>query len=156
VEKYSRAVLFEIARQDPMLVAQTFFYYKPRLLINAFVQQLSSLVRNSLSWVSVIALFWTAVIARWPGESRRLVIISVAVSAGFLVSLIPVVIGSGLRQTIADQFYVLLIAAGTWVLSGLALVAQFGHRQLVGWTLARNQRAPWSSVTEPVFVASTA
>ena len=156
VENYSRAVLFEIARQDPMLVAETFFYYKSRLLISAFVQQLSSLGRNSLSWVSVIALFWTAMIARWPGESRRLVIISVTISAGFLVSLIPVMIGSGFGQTIADQFYLLLIAAGTWTLSGLALVAQFGHRQLVGWTLARNQTAPSSSVTEPVFVAGTA
>ena len=156
VEKYSRAVLFQLARQDPMLVAETFFYYKPRLVINAFVQQLSSLGRNSLSWVSVIALFWTAMIARWPGESRRFVIISVAVSAGFLVSLIPVVIVSGSGQTIADQFYLLLIAAGTWTLSGLALLAQFGHRQLVGWTLARNRHAPSSSVTEPVFVAGTA
>ena len=155
VEKYSRAVLFEIARQDPMLVAQTFFYYKPRLLINAFVQQLSSLGRNSLSWVSVIALFWAALIARWPGESRRLMVISVVVSAGFLVSLIPVLITIGFGQAIADQFYILLIAAGTWTLSGLALLAQFGHRQLVGWTLARNQTTPSSSVTEPVFVAGT-
>jgi hypothetical protein len=156
VEKYSRAVIFEMARQDPKLVAETFFYYKPRLLIHAFVRQLSSLGRNSLSWVSAIALFWAALIARWPGEGRRLVIISIAVSAGFLVSLIPVVIIAGLGPTIADQFYVLLIAAGTWTLSGLALLAQFGHRQLGGWTLARKQTALSSSVAEPGFVAGTA
>ena len=129
VEKYSRAVLFEIARQDPMLVAETFFYYKPRLLIDAFVEQLSSLGRNSLSWVSVVALFWAALIARWPDESRRLTVISVVVSAGFLVSLIPVLITIGFGQAIADQFYVLLIAAGTWTLSGLALLFRFySHR----------------------------
>jgi hypothetical protein len=120
VEKYSRAVLFDLARQDPTFVAETFLYYNVLALVNTFRFHFTSLAYTPLLLFLLFVAVWTALITGPPNQASQSAVVAGIVSAGLAISLIPALISA----EIADQFFVLLIVCGLWGMWALIIVAQ--------------------------------
>lgn len=119
IEKYSRAVFFEILHQDPGFVLVTYLYYKPYTLLRGLVAFVVSLHRLSILGMASMLLpvgILIIMVAKWSEERRHLFNVACAISTGFLISTIPVLVTVPFPQTIADQFFGLLIALGAWMM----------------------------------------
>ena len=119
VEKYSRAILFELASQDPIFVAETFFYYNVLALVGTFRIHLSSLGYTPLLFFLLYVAMWAMLIRGLPNQASHSAVTALTLSAGFAVSLIPTLISA----EIADQFFVFLIVFGLWCMWTLIFVA---------------------------------
>jgi hypothetical protein len=138
IERYARAVFFEILHEDPSFVLKTFLYYKPQWylsgligdngLLTSSVQRLSNATIAGGLLLGLLLAFAMAPLSR---VQRELLVIAIITSVGFMVSSAPVVITVPYWPALADQLYILLIAMGAWCVLGVTAVVTFCHRIVV-------------------------
>ena len=137
VERYARAVFFEILSGDPAFVLKTFLYYKPRSFLLEFVGH-KGLLASALDRLSrpmivsglLFGLFLAVGLAHLPQTRRELLAIAAIASVGFAISSLPVLLTVPYWPALADQLQVLLIALGAWLIWGMAAAAAFCRRAL--------------------------
>ena len=137
IERYARAVFFEILSGDPAFVLKTFLYYKPRSFLLEFVGH-KGLLASALDRLSrpmivsglLFGLFLAVGLAHLPQTRRELLAIAAIASVGFAISSLPVLLTVPYWPALADQLQVLLIALGAWLIWGMAAAAAFCRRAL--------------------------
>jgi hypothetical protein len=137
VEKYSRAVFVEMVREDPVFVAETFFYHKPRSVLLELAQPVGSL--RGLSWLvtgagTLTTLVLAGLMAARRGERRQLALAAGAPSVGLVV-----LTGSAFLTLpmVADELLMLLTVLGAWMMWAVALLAVLGRRLVIMRAVAR-------------------
>jgi hypothetical protein len=121
-ELYIRKAFFEFLSNDPKFVLEALFVYNPLTMIHALTSLLASTSLQSVfTYLAVgttfflIAGFLIAVNARWrPFENGVWLL-----TAGFVVSLLPVLPTIPNVHTMADQYLMLLVMLGGWAILGI-------------------------------------
>jgi hypothetical protein len=132
-ETYIRKAFFEFFSNDPAFVLETYLIYSPAKifeLLGALTRSLPQEVNNVLrldssAWVGTAALLLclalvalTALVALDDINWQQAALGALLVSAGFLLSLLPILPAPNFH-TVADQYYLLLIVLVIWTTVGL-------------------------------------
>jgi len=122
-ETYVRKAFFEFLAADPKFVLESTFIYNPLNMTTILEQFLQSLGQTD-AWQRIVAacvLVIVAAILTATSDHLRLFGGGVLVVTGwFLISLSPILLTNAHRQAMSDQFILLLITIGGWVVFTLS------------------------------------
>jgi len=122
-ETYIRKAFFELLFNDPRFVLEALFVYNPIRMTRILTDLLSSTRPHfDLPYLAVgsallvMAGFLTAIGAGWRRVGGGVLLVTVA----FFVSLLPVLPTVPDYGTMADQYFMLLVMLGSWVVFGMS------------------------------------
>jgi hypothetical protein len=126
-ETYIRKAYFEFFANDPTFVLESLLIYNPRGMAVVLAGYLSSLdgttVMDLLS-ASVVLLILAGFLVADSDQRRLFKHGALLATGGFFVSLLPILLTMPNYPTMGDQYFLLLIMLGCWVV--LAFATGFG------------------------------
>ena len=135
-ETYRRKAFLEFFANDPRFVLEAWMY-NIKLSNKALAYYMSSFDRLPVpSWIAIILSLLAVAALLSPDRDGRLNFLAatLVVSAGFFVSMGPMIITAPGTATMADQFFMLIVAAACWMvaaasylLAALAATLQRAH-----------------------------
>ncbi len=127
-ETYKRKAFLEFFANDPRFVLEAFLIHNVKLSKTVFSIYLWSLDRlSSFEWITAdAALLVVATLLSLDRRGRRrFFAATLLVSAGFLVSMVPMILTAPGVAVMADQFFMLIAATASWVVVAISYVIGF-------------------------------
>jgi len=124
LETYVRKAFFEFLAADPKFVLESTLIYNPLSMATILEEFLRSIGGQTGAWQCIVAacvLFIVAVVLAATSDYLGLFVSGVLLVTGwFVISLSPIMLTNAHRQAMGDQFMLLLIAMGCWVVLALS------------------------------------
>jgi hypothetical protein len=124
LETYTRKAFVEFLANDPKFVFETVFLHKPKIIAVYLAQYVNSSAHvSAVGYITLVFVFLvvTGYLATENVELRRFAGGVLLLTGAFFISLVPILLT--VPAMMVEQYYVLLIALGSWavLISGAAL-----------------------------------
>jgi hypothetical protein len=124
IEKYARAAFFELARNDPQFVVETFLFYKPRGLFLITAEYLKGVLHLKGATIWLAFGLGAILVTFFAGHREELIELakgSAVVTGALFASVAPLVITVPM---ISDNLFMATICTGLWLTVLLSVFAR--------------------------------